>query len=230
MTPDKLVAKYPRLWHMAHDGSWPSIEEHGLRCTSSLLDLYEVDGAARVALERRHRPVSVPIRRPGLPGAVVRDQIPMSDKALTRCLDDELTPADWYAILNARVFFWPTRERLSTLLNADTYRDDPQTVLTIDTKSLVDAYADKLQLSAINSGSTIMNPARRGKLTFAHIGEFPLEEKRKRPRSDPPVAEVVVPDCVSSMRDHVLTVHRMRGDVILEEIWRNPRASAEDGP
>ena len=40
MTVDELLATYPRLWHMAMDGSWPSIEKRGLLSTSALLELY----------------------------------------------------------------------------------------------------------------------------------------------------------------------------------------------
>ena len=95
MTETELVATYPRLWHMAEDGSWPSIRERGLLSTAALLDLYEVQGAEREALLSRHRPNSVTLERAGLPPAVVRDQKPMSDAALRSCLDADVTPAQW---------------------------------------------------------------------------------------------------------------------------------------
>lgn len=215
---------------MAQDGSWPSIAEHGLLSTSSLLDLYEVSGDPREALERRHRPQSVPITRPGLPGAVVRDQKPMREASLRDCLDDGLTPADWYLALNRRVFFWPSRERLRGLLSARAYRNDVQTVLTLDTRSIVEAYADVIQLSPINSGATIMSIARRGNHTFAPITEFPLETHRRRPGHRQTVAEVVIPDRVAPILDHVLAVHRIKADKVLEELLRSPRAQPDDGP
>jgi hypothetical protein len=215
---------------MAQDGSWPSIEEHGLLCTSALLDLYAITGDRREALERRHRPQSVAIARAGLPGAVVRDQKPMREASLRDCLDDGLTPADWYLLLNQRVFFWPSRERLRGLLSARAYRADVQTVLTLDTRSIVEAYADVIQLSPINSGATIMSVARRGRQTFAPIADFPLEPHRRRPGYRQAVAEVVVPDRVVPIRDHVLTVHRVQGEKALEELWRSPQAQSDDGP
>lgn len=230
MTPDDLVRKHPRLWHMAQDGSWPSIREHGLLSTTALLDLYKIEGERREALERRHRPQSVPIACEGLPGAVVRDQKPMREVALTGCLDDGLTPTDWYVTLNQRVFFWPLRTRLRGLLEARAYRKDVQTVLTLDTRSIVDAYADVVQLSPINSGATIMSIARRGNHTFAPIAEFPLEPHRRRQGHKQSVAEVVIPDRVVPILDHVLTVHRIKADKVLEELWRSPRAQPDDGP
>lgn len=230
MTPEELIKKHPRLWHMAQDGSWPSIAEHGLLSTSALLDLYEITGEQREALERRHRPQSVPIARPGLPGAVVRDQKPMREAALLDCLDEGLTPTDWYLALNQRVFFWPSRKRLRGLLSARAYRDDVQTVLTLDTRSIVEAYGDVIQLSPINSGATIMSVARRGSQTFAPIAEFPLEPIRRRSGYRQPVAEVVVPDRVAPIEEHVLAVHRVKAEDVLEELWRSPRALADDGP
>jgi hypothetical protein len=41
-----LIKIYPRLWHVAEDGSWPSISRYGLLRTSALLDLYEITGEA----------------------------------------------------------------------------------------------------------------------------------------------------------------------------------------
>ena len=65
-----LVSRYPVLFHMAEDSSWPSIRRYGLRSTSSLLDLYGYKGEQRVRIEAEHRPESVVIRRSGLSDAV----------------------------------------------------------------------------------------------------------------------------------------------------------------
>ena len=230
MNTEKLIKKHPRLWHMAQDGSWPSISEHGLLSTSSLLDLYKIEGQKRLDLESRHRPKSVAISCPGLPGAVVRDQKPMKEHELAGSLDDGLAPSDWYEILNARVFFWPCNRRLRGLLGAVSYRKDVQTVLTLDTATIVAAYADVIQLSPINSGSTIQTIARRGLKTFASISDFPLEPHRQGPGKYQKVAEVVIPDRVVPIDDHVLAVHRVKKDQIIEELWRSPRAKPDDGP
>jgi hypothetical protein len=55
--------------------------------------------------DRVHRPESVTITHPAYGSAVIRDQKPMRDSALLKCLDKGLTPADWYRTLNRRVFF-----------------------------------------------------------------------------------------------------------------------------
>jgi hypothetical protein len=160
---EQLIRLYPRLWHMAEDGSWDSISKRGLLSTSALLDLYAIEGRQRRAIESQHRPQSIKISRPGLPDAIVRDQKPMSDGALKKCLIEGIKPSEWYEILNAKVFFWLSRERLRRLLGARAYRRYPQTVLTLNTESLVRAHRENVLLSPINSGSAIMNPQPRGR-------------------------------------------------------------------
>src|SRR6185437_4250660 len=137
---------------MAEPGSWPSIRDNGLFSTSAILDQYEVDIEARNTILGERRPECVTITRKGMPNVVIRDNKPMSDGALRKCLQDGLTPEDWYRILNARTFFWLSQARLRRLLGAKAYRDKPQSILTLDTRSLVKSHIGSIELSAINSG------------------------------------------------------------------------------
>jgi hypothetical protein len=78
------------------------------------------------------------IHHPRYGTAVIRDQKPMSDGGLVRALQDGLKPRDWYRILNKKVFFWLTRERLETLVNAREYREEPAVdYLVLNVVSLV---------------------------------------------------------------------------------------------
>ena len=113
MELEELVRYYPRLYHMAADGSWQSIARHGLLSTTSLLDLFEIIGQRRVDLESRHRPESVVIDHPRYGRAWIRDQKPMDDVGLSRALQDGLVPEQWYRMLNQRVFFWLREGRVS---------------------------------------------------------------------------------------------------------------------
>ncbi len=144
LTEEELVKIYPRLWHMAHDGAWPAIRDHGLMSSAALLDAYGIAGDERARLNGERRPESVPLVRPGLPGAVLRDQKPMSDGALERCLIDGLKPADWYVLLNSRSFFWLSPNRIWSLLRARAYRNNAQTVLTLDTRGIVAAHRHRV--------------------------------------------------------------------------------------
>ena len=116
LTPELLASLHPHLYHMASLGSWPSIHRHGLLSTAALLELYAVPSSQRELYESQHRPEIVPLRHPAHGIAELRDQKPMSDAALRHALRGDLTPADWYRVLNARVFFWTTPERLASLV------------------------------------------------------------------------------------------------------------------
>jgi hypothetical protein len=199
---DELIRYYPQLYHMAEPGSWPSIREHGLLSASALLDLFEVQGPERYAIESMRRPAPVTIQHPRLGTAVIRDQIPLTESKLVKVLDG-MTPREWYELLNRHVYFWPTRQRLERLLGARAYRARPHTILEIDTRTLVEEHADRIRLAPINTGSTLFNPPRRGPQTFLTIADFPFEERRKKYGLQAAIGEVSVEFAVTDILDLV---------------------------
>jgi len=225
----ELIRHFPRLWHMAEDGSFESIRIHGLLSTSSLLDLYGVDRDERAALESSRRPESVVITREGLPNAIVRDQKPMTESALKKCLAKDVTPKQWFEMLNERAFFWLSRERLRGLLGARAYRGRPQTVLTVNTASLLNAHRDRIELSPLNSGATIYNPQPRGRDTFLPVADYPFDDRRKTRPVDKSIVELVVRAGVPDIANHLIAAHRIDKGV-QQELWRRPGTAADDGP
>lgn len=215
----ELVETYPRLFHMAESGSWPGIQRHGLLSTSALLDLFEVDGDLRTALESTRRPESVTITHPVHGTAVVRDQIPLREGPLAQCLVG-MTPVEWYRELNRRVFFWLSEERVSGLLRGRAYRGRPHDVLTVDAASLVAAHEDEITLAPINTGSTIYNPRPRGVGTFLAITDYPFDDWRRRRSRRTAVAELAVIGGVPDIVDHALIVESRQGDEVLETLWQ----------
>jgi hypothetical protein len=208
-----LPADFPRLFHAAEAGAWESIQQFGLRSTTALLDLYEVDPERRIALERRHRPNGVPLSLPGLPSVVLRDQKPLNVEHLRGCLEDGVTVEEWLLLLNSKVFFWATEDRLSRLLKAAAYRDRMHDVLVVDTRSLVERYAEKITLTRINSGATGRARARRGRRTFVPISLYPDDPASRRR-----IAEVAVEYAVLDIAEHVQRVERRQGDRVLETL------------
>src|SRR5215210_3694491 len=207
-----VADRYPVLFHMAESGSWESIRERGLLSTSALLDLFEVEGELRLAIESARRPEMVKLEHPKHGKALVRDNKPMQEKALERCLHG-MTPREWYEHLNRRVFFWAEWKRLLKLLGARAYRDRPHLVLEVDTAELLRRHADRVTLSPINSGATFaMNPAPRGPDTFHRIADH---------QDDRPVVELAVDHAVPDIEDLVLSVSRWHGAEELEEVWRS---------
>jgi hypothetical protein len=221
MTEDELINRYPVLWHMAEDGSWPGIRQYGLLSTTALLDLYNIAGDRREQLESQRRPHLVALRQDGMPQAIIRDQKPMNDTALQRYLQDGLTPQDWYRILNAKAFFWVCRKRLGTMLHARAYRGTPQIVLSVDTAGLLQANRDHVRLSPINSGATPRWPQPRGLATFRRVAEFPHDEIRRKRSGRDAVVEFVIEHGVPDIVAHVLTVERIYAGRSTM-IWQRP--------
>ena len=208
ITQEQFLTLYPRLYHMAQAGSWPSIRSHGLLSTSALLDRFEVKGTEREAIEFKHRPECVEITHPVHGRVVIRDQKPMSEKALLKCLV-ATTPREWYALLNSRVFFWVNEHRVSTLLGARAYKNQEHDVLTIDAHALLERYATRVTLSPINSGSTVYNPQPRGVDLFQPLATFPFEARRKYGKNA--VAELTIDYSAPDLQEFVIKVERRRG-------------------
>jgi hypothetical protein len=212
-----FAGHYPRLYHMAQDGAWDSIRCHGLLSTSALLDLYQVDGDLRRQIESCHRPTSVEIKHPAHNSAMIRDQNPMSDSGLLKCLCG-MTPRDWYELLNRKVLFWVREERVRQLLDAMMYRNSAHTVITLDTASMLKVHQDRITLSPINSGSTLYDPRPRGADTFLPLHEYPFDDRKKKASLARAVAELAVDYSVPDVLEHVTRVERRKGGLVLEKL------------
>ncbi|WP_443032020.1 DUF7002 family protein [Streptomyces sp. CA-210063] len=133
-------------------------------------------------------------------------------------------PQEYLALLNGRVFFWLTRERLSRLLRARQYRSHPHLVLCLDTAELLRRHGKNVQLAPYNTGSMLRPPPyspRRGRDVFVDIDEYPYGRWRRQrgPRRDA-VVELTVAYAVSDAADLVLRVERWEGgartEILLE--------------
>ena len=211
MDAERLAALYPVLYHMAEDGTWPSIRARGLLSTQALVDLYDPPGHVRAQILQQVRRRSVRLHRDDLGPAVIRNQGPL--KFLDRCLTPGTTARQFLGALNGRVFFWLTAARLHRLLGAALYRDKPHTVLHVDTASLLATYADVVELAPYNTGSTFVPSAPpRGVDVFTPLATYPYEDwQRRRGRSGDPVVELTVPHAVPDVVRHVTRVERWVG-------------------
>jgi len=221
MKPEEIAANYPRLFHMANGGSWPSIRRHGLLSTRSLVDLYEVGGKRREEILGIRRRESLKLEHPEFDTAVVRDQLPLREKALEKCLTD-MTLQEWLETLNSRVFFWLDEPHLESLLGAKAYREDAHDVITVDTAALVERDSTRIRLSPINSGSTLYNPRPRGSKTFMLIEEYPFEERR-RARGKDAIVELAVEGGIEQVEQVAVRAERRRCGGVIEEVLWEPR-------
>jgi hypothetical protein len=222
MNGNELITHYPRLYHMAEQGSWESILKHGLLSTSALLALFDVSEGQREEIVRRRRPKSVSLSHPDHGQALVRDQIPLKEGPLSRALTD-MTLEEWLEALNARVFFWLDEDHLETLLSAKAYRDRAHDVIHVETAALLSRQSDDITLSPINSGSTIYNPRPRGSTTFQRIADYPFHERRRTRGLANAVIELAVDQGVSDMGDVAIQVERRRAGRQIESVlWERP--------
>lgn len=219
MTPEEVVEHYPRLYHMAEDGSWDSIRSCGLLSTRALLDLFEADIETRRRLLSERRPQSVTLAHPVHGSAVVRDQKPLNPTILARCLDG-MVPQEWYETLNKRVFFWLSEERLCRLLEARAYRGRAHDVLTVDTASLLEAHLDRVTLAHINTGTAIFKAPTRGVGTFLRVEDYPFDAWRRRRGVQEAVVELAVDGSVRDIASHALRVESRQGGTILATRWQ----------
>ncbi|MHC5540145.1 DUF7002 family protein [Singulisphaera rosea] len=165
MTEAELVRYFPVLYHITEADAWESILTHGLECTSEILDRFAVEGPQRTEIESCRRPSSVRLHHDDYPDVRLSDQKPINLKLLNRCLGT-MPASDWFELLNGRVFFWPSGDRLNRHLKARLGMGRDQAVLTFDTAALLARYGDALQLSLLNSGCT-RPPQPRGVETLS---------------------------------------------------------------
>lgn len=189
---EELIRDCPRLYHMAERGASEGIRRHGLLSTVALLDLFQIGGDQRDAIELAHRANIIRIASHELGSAAIRDQIPMSDSGLRRALPPNLNPRDWYKRLNSMVFFWLSEARLLRLTGARAYRDIEHEVLVLDTRALVHAFVDKIWLCPINSGCTKPFPHPRDENTFQRVANYDYSYWKSRRRRSERVVELCV--------------------------------------
>jgi len=177
--PEEIAAKHPQLYHVTRPGAMKSIRSNGLLSTASLLALLGVPTVQRELIESTRRPQSLSIKHPVYGTVRISDNAPLGEDALAACLDDGLSTADWMRMLNRRVFFWVDEKNLNGHLRASIRRGEECMVLVFDTYSVVSTYYRCVELAAINTGSTMRHPARRGLTTFSPAYRYTYEEWRR---------------------------------------------------
>lgn len=218
---EDFYQRCPILYHMAMDGSWPLISQKGLLNTDKLLEMFEVSKQNTAELTTKRRPASVQIQHEQFGIAVVRDQIPLLDEDLTVCLTDGITPLQWHQKLNERVFFWTNRKRLVTLLFARAYKAFRHDVVEVNTRELVEAYLDKIELTPMNSGCTRPWRHPRGAQTFLPVSEYPYQQRKKRGPKDDAVVELTVIGGVPDIIKYTIRAVKMQQGEVLGTLYQS---------
>ncbi len=223
-TVSAFANRHPLLFHMAEAGAWERIDEQGLWSTSRLLTRAGLDGAAREPIEAARRPG--PVALPS--GVVIRDNGVLNHALLARALTDGLTPRDWYLVLNAHVFLWPSRKGLENFLNARPYRGRAHDVLAFDSASLLLGHAVSAFVTPINTGATGRTVPERGIGTFLPLADW--QEAKAHPRWLTPsgvprtIKEVAIRDGVPDIRPYLVAVTREQVGRTPRTLWAGPGA------
>jgi hypothetical protein len=206
VTPEQLIAHCPQLYHLTPTAHVDSIRRHGLLSTSALLDRFGISGETRSRLEKGRRGRPEPLEHSTWGRVVLRDQHPLSVRALERALAESMTVEAWLYLINGRVFFFPTRERLDRLATA--YRSEDQSILVFDTARLLERHLDEVEISHMNTGATIPFAHPRGPDTFRPLCEYPYEERLRRRGWQDALAEVTVRRLVPEVEPLLVEVQR----------------------
>ena len=198
------------LYHLADAANWHTIKQHGLLSTYDLLKLAGIDEEERLRINQQQRTTQLVLPN----GVIIRDQKPMPANALERCLHS-MTPAQWYTLLNVKIFFWFDIERLNRMRKVTATL--PQVVLVVDTERLLVRYSQHATLTPINTGNARRQPALRGRNTFVPYttwlesgwdSETSALGTRPRPKSHHPV-ELTITGPVPDILDFVVDIHQL---------------------
>jgi hypothetical protein len=197
-----------QIYHLADECNWKSIQACGLLSAAQLLEHAGLDEWIR-----KHRVENLQLPN----GVLIRDQRPMPPAALQRCLSVNLSPADWYELLNGHVFFWIDLERLDRQRQACT---TPQYIMTIDATRLLTHYASRAAVTPFNTGNARRAAARRSFASFVPYdtwinsgwtSEAAALGTKPRLLSHKPV-ELTIRDAVPDIFDFVIDQHRFEPD------------------
>ena len=230
----RLIRLHPKLYHLTAPGCWESVMEHGLLSTNALIERSGMSPERKFEIGRKRRskneevcipqPACVPESSPShetghgrFLKAVIRDQKPLILRKLRDQLDYQgacITEEEWFVRQNERVFFFLSRDSVSSMMKV--YKE--QDMLVVCTKTLVKAYCDRIELSAYNSGfnrwdrndlSSYVKPYKLHDELFLPIRDYPYSYWHGERGDDGPVRELTILEGVCNIADYVIKAKQM---------------------
>lgn len=175
MDIEQFIKLRPELYHLTDRNNLPSILEWGrLLSTKSIID--ESGNPDYIYLNNKRRADHAKVII-GDKSVSIRDQRPISEINLIKCLTDDWTIEQFYNHLNSRVFMWCKVEHLAN--HYGTYKDENPVILRFDTRKIFEANVH-VKFCRLNSGATRSSshhkggPPPRGKATFLTASDFKL--------------------------------------------------------
>jgi hypothetical protein len=158
MEIQKFIEDRPYLYHLtSKENGKKIISQKKIYSTNRLIDLSGNPDYLKIKRERRigHKEILVKGE-----SYFLRDQRPISELALSKCLTDKWSVADFLEHLNDRVFMWPTLDRLWR--HYDRYTSENPVIFRFPSKEII--LSNKhVKFCRLNSGATRANSYLGGK-------------------------------------------------------------------
>lgn len=175
MDLDKFIVQKPYLYHLTYKENLESIFKTGTLYSAEYLFKLSGDSKAQRYITTK-RVEKIKINVEGFE-IIIRDQHPISEVALEKCLTDGWTCSDYFKCLNKRIFMWSDQNRLQR--HYDRYKKEKPSILKLETRNII-GLNSHVKFSRINSGATRPNSylggiaPMRGKDTFLQAENFEL--------------------------------------------------------
>lgn len=175
MEIEKFVQHTPYLYHLTSEQNAKRIVKEGkLYSANTLIDMTNNRSDKDIKRRKRFSHQALIINGEEV---LLRDQRPISEKALAKCLTDNWVVADFLYHLNDRVFMWPTIDRLTRHYNR--YENEKPVIFRFSTKDILEANPHA-KFARLNTGATRANSylggkaPERGKDTFLNAKNYQL--------------------------------------------------------
>jgi hypothetical protein len=171
MDINKFIKERPYLYHLtSRENASKIIEQRRIYSANMLIDLSDEIEYEKIKRQRRIGHQEIKIN-----GAAyfLRDQRPISELALSKCLTHQWCVSDFLEHLNDRVFMWPTINRLKR--HFDRYEEEKPVIFRFPTKEIVESNSH-VKFCRLNSGATRANSYLGGRAPERGPNTFLLAE------------------------------------------------------
>lgn len=169
----KFIQSTPYLYHLTSQQNAKNIVDAlRLYSANALIDMSDERKENGIKSNKRfvHKTIHVNGKE-----VLLRDQRPISEKALGKCLTDGWGVPNFLYFLNDRVFMWPNLDRLTRHFNR--YFDEEPIIFRFDTESILEANPHA-KFARLNTGATRANSylggkaPERGPKTFLSANDY----------------------------------------------------------
>jgi hypothetical protein len=173
----RFITLRPHLYHLTDRNNFKNLLHNGgvLFSTTDLVQKSSLTEEKQLEFIKKRRPIHEKLTVNGQL-IYIRDQRPISIINLQKCIPADWSIEDYIRLLNERVFFWSTLNRLDS--HYKRYSSEKPVIIKVETESLLGLNTHP-EFCRLNSGATRSNenydggPPPRGRDTFLRAEEYP---------------------------------------------------------